>query len=72
MIDAPCLKCERKGCGPYHDQCPEFIEFKKAVKEERKKKDADAKMNAPYRKYLPKPMPNAITRTHKYRRDDYE
>lgn len=26
---APCVQCERKGCGAYHDQCEIYLEWKK-------------------------------------------
>ena len=29
MLDAPCKDCPKKGCGSYHDQCPEYQEFRK-------------------------------------------
>ena len=29
MKIAPCKDCPKKGCGPYHDECPEYQEFKK-------------------------------------------
>ncbi len=28
-MEAPCKDCPKKGCGSYHDQCPDFIEYKK-------------------------------------------
>lgn len=28
-MDAPCGKCERAGCGSYHDQCEEYMKFRK-------------------------------------------
>lgn len=27
-MKSPCLKCERSGCGEYHDRCPEYQKFK--------------------------------------------
>jgi hypothetical protein len=33
MIVVPCGKCERMGCGAYHDQCEKY----QAYKEERRK-----------------------------------
>lgn len=28
-MKAPCKNCTRKGCGAYHDKCPEYMEFRK-------------------------------------------
>ena len=28
MLKIPCEKCERKGCGAYHDVCPDFKKYK--------------------------------------------
>ena len=27
-MKTPCVNCERKGCGTYHDECPAYQEFK--------------------------------------------
>ena len=27
MIKAPCINCERKGCGAYHDKCELYLQF---------------------------------------------
>lgn len=27
MNDAPCRKCDRRGCGAYHDICPTYKEW---------------------------------------------
>lgn len=27
----PCLNCERRGCGSYHDICPEYKQYKDEV-----------------------------------------
>lgn len=29
MKTAPCKDCPRKGCGAYHDECPDYQEFRK-------------------------------------------
>lgn len=29
MRSAPCKKCERRGCGSYHDECAEFLAWTK-------------------------------------------
>lgn len=28
MTKAPCVNCERKGCGAYHDQCELYLQFR--------------------------------------------
>lgn len=64
----PCKDCERKGCGAYHDQCPEFQAYRAKVDEVRKKVYTDAeKMARPQRKRSMELSPMAITHTHKHR-----
>lgn len=29
-MKAPCANCPKKGCGSYHDECPDYISFKKS------------------------------------------
>lgn len=29
MKTVPCKDCPKKGCGVYHDKCPEYQEYKK-------------------------------------------
>lgn len=36
-INAPCAKCERKGCGTYHAECKEYQSFVEHVKSEKQK-----------------------------------
>jgi len=39
-MHAPCRDCPKKGCGSYHDKCPEYIEYRKErdkIYEERKR-----------------------------------
>ena len=38
MKTAPCKDCPKKGCGPYHDECPEYQEFRKERDELREKR----------------------------------
>ncbi len=38
MMESPCAKCERKGCGSYHDICKEYQEYK-ATNEKNKRKN---------------------------------
>ena len=28
-MDNPCMKCEKRGCGTYHDICPPYQKFVK-------------------------------------------
>lgn len=39
MINCPCINCEKKGCGAYHDKCEKFLAFKResAVEAEKRK-----------------------------------
>ena len=39
MINCPCVNCEKKGCGAYHDECEKFLAFKResAVEAEKRK-----------------------------------
>ena len=31
---APCMGCERRGCGAYHDVCEKYIEYRKLKEKE--------------------------------------
>lgn len=42
MINAPCIKCEKKGCGSYHDQCPDYQEYKRKGEEIKKKRFSES------------------------------
>lgn len=69
--NAPCVDCEMKGCGAYHDQCEKFKQYKEEVKAYRKHVDADPYKgdDVAWRKRRYKPMPNSVIRTHKHRED---
>ena len=43
IMKSPCIDCERKGCGVYHDICEPYLEYKKYKQEIRKKKEAATK-----------------------------
>ena len=45
MINCPCVNCEKKGCGAYHDKCEKFLAFKResAVEAEKRKEFYAAK-----------------------------
>ena len=30
-MNSPCIDCEKKGCGSYHDECPEYNEYKEII-----------------------------------------
>lgn len=41
-LNAPCMNCEKKGCGSYHSQCEKFKKFQEElekVKQLKKKKN---------------------------------
>ena len=33
-LTAPCVNCDKKGCGSYHDKCPKYLEFKNEKEKE--------------------------------------
>ena len=42
-MGAPCMECERKGCGSYHDKCERYREYKEGkykVFEKKRKENA--------------------------------
>lgn len=43
MRGCPCKECENKGCGNYHDTCPEYVSWKrdKAVFDEQVRKQKE-------------------------------
>ena len=38
MINCPCINCEKKGCGVYHDKCEKYQAFKRDSAAEAAKK----------------------------------
>lgn len=34
IIKSPCGECSNKGCGIYHDKCPDYQAYRKAKEEE--------------------------------------
>lgn len=34
-MECPCKSCGERGCGAYHDECPEFLEWKKCEDEKK-------------------------------------
>jgi coenzyme F420-reducing hydrogenase beta subunit len=67
----PCKDCEKQGCGTYHDQCPEYKNYKERIAEVHRRNNVeyDKMARHPYMKNNPKISKNAITKTHKYRSD---
>lgn len=53
MKECPCIKCENKGCGVYHDKCgpyQEYVSDRKAGKAEIcKRKDFTRKVRMPHK-----------------------
>lgn len=44
MVICPCKNCEKKGCGPYHDQCEayqKYVQDNRRYKQEQKQKKDD-------------------------------
>lgn len=39
--DPPCNKCPFKGCGAYHDKCPDFQAYRREKEMENKKRTED-------------------------------
>lgn len=31
--DSPCMHCPDKGCGAYHNQCPDYLKWRKELDE---------------------------------------
>lgn len=49
MAEAPCKDCEKKGCGAYHDKCPEYLAFKEQHKKEKEERQSRIKVEMDYR-----------------------
>ncbi|MBQ0112433.1 MAG: hypothetical protein KBT03_04805 [Bacteroidales bacterium] len=41
MLNVPCLKCDRAGCGKYHDICPDYQRFRNEKAAENKAKKVE-------------------------------
>ena len=33
ITDSPCMSCERRGCGAYHDECKKYLEYNRNIKD---------------------------------------
>lgn len=60
-MKCPCVECEKKGCGAYHDQCPEYSLYRawrqdvcQWMAEQRKKNDISRDHERKYRFRLTK------------------
>ena len=40
-MKSPCITCEKKGCGIFHDKCPQYQEWKEHRKEICKKRNME-------------------------------
>jgi hypothetical protein len=49
MLEAPCKNCPKKGCGIYHDICPDYQEFKKESKKINEERYERGKFEDDYR-----------------------
>lgn len=67
----PCGSCEKKGCGAYHDICPEYKAYKDKIAEvhHRNNVEYDKMARHPYQRNGPKTSENSVMKTHKYRSD---
>lgn len=68
MKPAPCMKCENRGCGTYHDVCPEYQDYKKYSEEYKAKKYAEKEKEyfmRQNRKSAPRPPENSVMKMHK-------
>lgn len=44
-MKAPCLKCEKSGCGNHHDKCEAYMKFKEENEHIKKLKSEDGNNN---------------------------
>lgn len=50
-MKCPCINCENKGCGSYHDKCEPFQEYKKEIARTNQNKKEYKDRNAIIGKY---------------------
>ena len=62
----PCKDCPKKGCGTYHDVCPEYQAYRAKVDEIHKKFNVEREKDTRSPKRPGDISPFAITRTHKH------
>jgi hypothetical protein len=59
MRNAPCLNCERRGCGSYHDECEKykaFVEEQNILKNKRLEANTKVVPPRPYRSHKVTPI----------------
>lgn len=74
-ISAPCVDCPRKGCGAYHDQCPEFQQYKADVKRVRDRMFEEGEQDAVARHRLNRKyrqLDGSAIKTHRRREEKHE
>lgn len=49
MAVAPCKDCLKKGCGIYHDRCPDYMAYKEAQKKENDERKERMKYELDYK-----------------------
>lgn len=64
---APCIECEKKGCGAYHDECEKYKEY---VEKNIQKSRSRIKSRAPYAKTGTRVKVPAKVLTSKRRRSE--
>lgn len=42
MMTCPCQRCERKGCGAYHDECEVYRVYVEERRRERERREAES------------------------------
>lgn len=50
-IIAPCKYCERKGCGAYHNECPDYKEYRDKLDKDHEKKCESSKIDEFLKRY---------------------
>ena len=61
----PCMTCENKGCGAYHDQCEAYQKYHAKKVEDYRRKKKEAMMGFPYRKSNGETPKNSPVKCHK-------
>ena len=53
MINCPCINCEKKGCGAYHDKCEKYQAFKRdSAAEAKKRKEYEERLKKYHTNYV--------------------
>lgn len=68
-MESPCGKCERKGCGSYHDICEEYSKFRQISIDVYKKKKSEYELQVDVNKRISSMKTNrnsnGVGRSHK-------